>query len=106
VWAAALIIAALVFIPLSRGTAAVEVALGVASLVYGGLLGAFALALFVPSARSRDVVIGIATGIGAVTGLWLFARAYVAWPWYVLIGTLITFGVGSAASLIGKRIES
>ncbi len=106
VWAAALIIAALVFIPLSRGTAAVEVALGVASLVYGGLLGAFGLALFVPSARSRDVVIGIATGIGAVTGLWLFARAYVAWPWYVLIGTLITFGVGSAASLIGKRIES
>ncbi len=93
-WSALLIGGALLFIPLSRGTAAVEVALGVASLVYGGLLGAFALALFAPTVRSREVVVAIAVGIGSVTALWLFARSQVAWPWYALIGTAVTFSVG------------
>ena len=40
VWAGLLVGGAVLFIPLSKGTSAVEVALGVASLVYGGLLGA------------------------------------------------------------------
>ena len=94
VWAIMLIGGALAFIPLSRGTAAVEVALGIASLVYGGLLGAFALALFVPLARQREAVISIATGMATVTAIWLFGREYVAWPWYVFIGTVVTFGTG------------
>ncbi len=104
-WSALLIGGALLFIPLSRGTAAVEVALGVASLVYGGLLGAFALALFAPTVRSREVVAAIAVGIGSVTALWLFARSQVAWPWYALIGTTVTFGVGriGAALQTAKR---
>lgn len=93
-WSALLIGGALLFIPLSRGTAAVEVALGVASLVYGGLLGAFALALFAPAVRPREAVVAIATGIGSVTALWLFARGSVAWPWFALIGTAVTFAVG------------
>ncbi len=42
-WAALLIGGAILFIPLSTRTSAVEVALGIASVVYGGLLGAFAL---------------------------------------------------------------
>jgi len=42
-WAALLIGGAVLFIPLSRETTAVEVALGIASVVYGGLLGAFGL---------------------------------------------------------------
>jgi len=93
-WSALLIGGALIFIPMSRGTAAVEVALGIASLVYGGLLGAFALALFVPAAGARQAVVGIASGIACVTAIWLFARNHVAWPWYVFIGTIITFAVG------------
>lgn len=96
-WAGLLIGGALLFIPLSRGTAAVEVALGVASLVYGGLLGAFALGLFAPATRPGAVRLAIAVGIAAVTALWLFARQQVAWPWYALIGTVITFGVGRLA---------
>ncbi len=98
VWSALLIGGALIFIPLSRGTAAVEVALGIASLVYGGLLGAFALALFVPTARSADAEVAIALGITSMVALWVFGRALVAWPWYVFLGTLITFGVGWAAA--------
>jgi SSS family transporter len=102
-WAALLIAGALLFIPLSQGTTAVEVALGIASLVYGGLLGAFALALFVPAARARDAVVAIAVGVLAMVALWSFARAHVAWPWYVFIGTLLTFGIGRVSAAIGWR---
>ncbi len=106
-WAALLVGGALLFIPLSREAAAVEVALGIASLVYGGLLGAFALALFVPGARQRDAVLAIAIGIASMVGLWSFGRAYVAWPWYVLIGTMVTFGSGWLSALMaGPRAYS
>ncbi len=97
-WTALLIGAAIVFIPLSREAAAVEVALGIASLVYGGLLGGFALALFAPRARQPHAIAAIACGVIANTAIWLFARDQVAWPWYVPIGTLVTFAVGWVAA--------
>jgi SSS family solute:Na+ symporter len=93
-WTVLLIGAAIVFIPLSRAAAAVEVALGIASLVYGGLLGGFALAVLSKRARQPHAIGGIACGVAATTAVWLFARAEVAWPWYVPIGTLVTLGVG------------
>ena len=93
VWAALLIGGAVAFIPLSRGTAAVEVALGIASVVYGGLLGAFALGAVPGRADQRSVIAGMAAGIGTVA---VISRtlASVAFPWYVLIGSVITFLVG------------
>ncbi len=90
VWAGLLIFGAILFIPLSRGTSAVEVALGIASLVYGGLLGAFALGVFTKRPGQTEVIVGMVAGIGTVT---LF-RERMAWPWYVLVGSAITFGVG------------
>jgi SSS family transporter len=100
VWAILLVGGAILFLPLSEGSAAVEVALAIASLVYGGLLGAFALGVFSSRADAASVRAGIAVGIGGVTALWLFARAAVAWPWYVLLGTLATALVGHLA---GRR---
>lgn len=94
-WAALLIVGAVLFIPLSEGTPAVEVALAIASIVYGGLLGAFALAIGMPRADSRSVVLGMAAGIGTVTLIWAFASAQVAWPWFVPIGAVITFAMGT-----------
>ena len=94
VWTVLLVAAAIGFIPLSEGSAAVEVSLGIASLVYGGLLGGFALARFSPRATSRSVRLGIVAGIASVTAVWVFARAAVAWPWFVLIGTAVTVAVG------------
>ena len=43
-------------------------------MVFGGLLGAFALARFEPTARARDVIIAISVGISSVVAIWLFAR--------------------------------
>jgi SSS family solute:Na+ symporter len=89
-WAVALIVGAILFIPLSRGTAAVEVALGVASLVYGGLLGAFALGVLTTRPGPAAAVVGMTSGIGVVTLL----RDQMAWPWYALVGSAITLAVG------------
>jgi SSS family solute:Na+ symporter len=96
VWTVALVGGAVVFIPLSRSSAAVEVALGVSSLVYGGLLGAFALALVVGRGSTGRAIAALTSGIAAVTALWLWARTAVAWPWYSVIGSAITFLVGLA----------
>ena len=93
-WSVLLTAGAILFIPLSRTTAAVEVALAVSSLVYGGLLGAFFLGVLSTRADTRSVVAGMACGIGVVTSIWLFLRAEVAWPWFALIGTVVTFAVG------------
>lgn len=90
VWAGLLIGGAILFIPLSQGTSAVEVALGVASLVYGGLLGAFALGVFTQRPGQMSAIIGVAVGIGTVTLL----RDQMAWPWYVLVGATVTFATG------------
>jgi solute:Na+ symporter, SSS family len=98
-WAALLIFGAVAFIPLSRGTSAVEVALGIASLVYGGLLGAFALGVFTRRPGQGAVIAGMIVGIGSVT----LMRDQMAWPWYALVGSTITFVVGSLLGLTSRR---
>ena len=94
IWAGLLIGGAIVFLWLNEGSAAVEVALAIASLVYGGLLGAFLLGVRSKRADGRSVRLGMAAGIATVTLMWLFARSAVAWPWYVSIGAVITIAVG------------
>ncbi len=95
VWASLLVLGAIVFIPLSRGTAAVEVALAVASMVYGGLLGAFGLGVLTKRVNSTGAIVGMTLGIGTVVVIWVVARASVAWPWFVLIGVVVTMATGS-----------
>ena len=74
--------------------AAVDTALGVASLINGPILGVFLLA------RTRRgspaaAFIGMSAGIAAVTCVWLLTK--IAWPWYSVIGSLVTVGVGIVA---------
>jgi SSS family transporter len=99
VWAVLLIGGAILFIPLSEGTSAVEVALGIASLVYGGLLGVFALGVLTRRPGQGAAMVGIVVGIGLVTLL----RGNMAWPWYVPLGTLVTFSVGWLAGWVFPR---
>ncbi|MCA9737008.1 MAG: sodium:solute symporter [Gemmatimonadota bacterium] len=94
IWSALLVGGAVLFIPLSRGTSAVEVALAVASLVYGGLLGAFLLGVRGVRASSAQVALAMSAGIGVVTAIWVVWTAQVAWPWFVPIGSAVTFTTG------------
>ena len=95
-WAGLLVAGAIVFIPLSQGTAAVEVALAAASMAYGGLLGAFALAASRAGSRvtQAGVIAGMTAGVAVVVAIWATARDLVAWPWFVLIGLVVTVAVG------------
>lgn len=92
VWAALLVMGAVLFIPLSKGTTAVEVALGIASIVYGGLLGAFALGVLTRRPGQTAAIVGMVAGIGVVVLL----QKSMAWPWYSLVGTVVTLVVGMA----------
>ena len=94
VWAGLLIAGAIIFIPLSRGTAAVEVALAAASMAYGGLLGAFALGVLFERVSQRGAIAGMTAGVGTVVAIWITARTAVAWPWFVFIGLVVTVAVG------------
>ena len=95
VWAGLLIAGAIIFIPLSRGTAAVEVALAAASMAYGGLLGAFALGVLTRRVSQTGALVGMTAGVGTVVAIWATARDAVAWPWFVFIGLVVTMVVGS-----------
>ncbi len=96
IWAGLLIVGAIVFIPLSRGTAAVEVALAAASMAYGGLLGSFALGVLTRRVSQTGAIVGMTAGVGTVVAIWATARSAVAWPWFVFIGLVVTVVVGLA----------
>lgn len=116
-WAVVLIGGALLF--RSRDTPVVELGLAIASFTYGGLLGGFFLGTLNPRAMQRDAVGAISTGLlvmstivfgkwyaAALSALgldaaagWANGLATVAWPWHVVIGTIVTFLVGSLLSL-------
>lgn len=71
--------------------------LTIASITYGGLLGVFLLGTWNRRANENGALIGFASGIGVMICVQLL-HAPLAWTWYVLAGTIVTFGIGSAAS--------
>ncbi len=86
----------------------VVLALSIASITYGGLLGIYILAAINRHVQGRDVigaltvtvfvmlVVVFAKPIAAATGsAWLATVGTLAWPWYVPLGTLLTMAVGS-----------
>lgn len=113
-WAVLLIGGALLF--RGRNTPVVVVALSIASLTYGALLGAFVLARFRRVAQ-RDAILAlisgsvimafvvfagqIATAFGHTPALDALAR--LAWPWYVPLGLAITVTIGLTSSVVSGR---
>jgi Na+/proline symporter len=117
-WALGLIGGAL-FFHASAGegqTPVVVLALSIASVTYGPLLGTYFLAGRWPRARGRDVVVAVAVTVAlmlvvifakrlaALEGLgWLAPLGSLAWPWYVPLGTLLAVGTGIAFSYFPGR---
>lgn len=75
--------------------------LTIASITYGSLLGAFLLVIWNPRATGRGAIAGMVAGLVGMTAIHFFTP--LAWTWYVLAGTIITFAVGSLVSLTGTR---
>lgn len=103
-WSLLLTLTAMAYVPLAEGSTAVEVALTIASLVYGGFLGAFLLGTLDPGANEVGVIAGMATGIVAVTSIWALGDGAVGWPWFVPIGAMVAVLVGGGLSRVaGSR---
>jgi len=113
-WAVILIIGAMAF-P-DRRTPVVELALQVASLTYGALLGTYLLGGLWRRARERDVIVAMVLGVlvmipvvfaARLAGVlhdpaWLVSLSHLGWPWDVPLGTAVTVLVGMASSLVGS----
>jgi Na+/proline symporter len=96
VWA--LVLFALAVLSLHKVSRVVEVGLAIASVAYGALLGLFLLGVLTQRATERGSMIGMLFGFSVDVYLWLGTK--LPWTWYVPIGTLVTFGVGYAASRV------
>lgn len=72
----------------------VELGLSVASLTYGGLLGAFFLGLWVRRARQLDAAVAFCVAVATMSWLFLFQPGLIGFTWYTAIGTGIVLGLG------------
>lgn len=73
-----------------------EAGLTVASLPLGCLLGLFLLGTLDKRANSTGALVGMLFGLSAILCVWRLT--HVAFTWYVLIGSCVTFAVGAFIS--------
>ncbi len=103
-WTAVLVAGAMAF--RNQNTPVVQLALSVASITYGGLLGTYLLGGFWPRARERDVIAAILVSVlvmlPVVLGVPRRVFPGLAWPWYVPLGTGVTVLVGVLSSLVTR----
>jgi SSS family transporter len=78
--------------------------LTIASIVYGPMLGAFALGVFTTRTTTKGLMTGMAISLGTMSMIWF--NTTLAWTWYVLLGCAICVSVGYLASVItGQSTE-
>ena len=92
------------------GSSALSMALAVASLINGPILGVFLVGAFIKRAGQTHALAGMIVSILVMTYVLLAANGFVpgpviAWPWFALIGSSITVSVAFIATLIVKRNE-
>ena len=81
----------------SQSRSVLEAGLSIASIPSGVLLGVFLLGVLTTKPGEGAAMVGVAAGIAAILYVWLATP--IAFTWYVLIGTTVTFAAGAAASL-------
>ena len=91
VWGAVLILFGL--LPWSH---LLEAGLTVASLPFGSLLGLFLLGTFDSRANATGSLVGMFVGLAVVLLVLCFTP--IAFTWYVLIGSSVTFATGALLS--------
>lgn len=87
---------------LARGVPSVlEAGLGIASILYGALLGVFLLGVLTKTVTEKAAMAGMTAGV--LINLYVRFATPIAWTWYVLIGTAITMSVALLAQLLIGR---
>ncbi|HEX7086236.1 MAG TPA: sodium:solute symporter [Vicinamibacterales bacterium] len=102
VWGVVQIVVALAAIQLSRRV--VDEVLGIASFTNGVILGVFLLGTLTTRVGRRGAFAGMACGAAVMLAVRLLTA--VNWQWYVLIGSVTTFLVGTLASRVLESGDS
>ena len=114
-WALVLFAIAVYSIHAGQHGHVVEIALSIASVAYGCLLGVFLLGTLTKYATQTGTILGMLTGFLTNVAIWQFPTAHttlaghtlampqIAFTWYVLIGSAMTFAVGTLFSLMLPR---
>jgi SSS family transporter len=98
VWGAVIITIALAAQNMQRS--AMELALTVASIPYGSMLGIFLLGVLTRRANSRGAFVGALCALATLG--YIMHYTSIAWTWYVAIGTIVTFSVGLVVSIVSS----
>jgi SSS family solute:Na+ symporter len=96
VWGGVLIVVALVAQHLHESV--LELALTIASVPYGSMLGIFLLGVLTRRATSRGALFGALLALATLAGVVGFTS--IAWTWYVAIGAVVTFVGGMLVSVL------
>ena len=96
----ALLLFGLAVLSLHKVGRVIEAGLQIASVAYGALLGVFLLGVLTRRANQRGAMVGMLFGFGVELYLW---GTRVPWTWWVMIGTVVTFGVGYGFSIVLRR---
>ena len=108
-WGIILSLTAFLFIGILQSV--VEMALGIASITYGGLLGTFILGALFLKVKQNAAIIGFASGIIFML-LLIFVpmilgnKPIVHWTWYTFLGTSVTVSVGLIVTKFSGSVKS
>jgi SSS family solute:Na+ symporter len=98
VWGAVLFLIALVA---RHWGSVLQAGLSIASILYGSLLGVFLLGLLTSRTGEAAAMAGMVAGLLVMLYVKFFTP--IAWTWYVLIGTAVTFIVGYTGSILVRE---
>jgi SSS family transporter len=84
-----------------RWGSVLEAGLSVASVLYGSLLGVFLLGVLTRRAGERAAMAAMLAGFGVM--IYVKFGTAIAWTWYVVIGTVVTFAAGLLGALVWKE---
>ncbi|MGH9674522.1 MAG: sodium:solute symporter [Bryobacteraceae bacterium] len=78
-----------------------QAGLSIASVIYGSLLGVFLLGVLTRRVGEKSAMIGMVAGLAVM--VYVRAATPIAWTWYVLIGTSVTFLSALASSYVRRE---
>ncbi|HUT88495.1 MAG TPA: sodium:solute symporter [Thermoguttaceae bacterium] len=88
-------------------TTVVESVMAIAGFTTGVVLGVFFLGVLTKRASQRGALLGLVGGLAIMTEIvivipFITGEAMMAWPWYAIVGSTITFAIGLAACVRSK----
>lgn len=91
----------------SETNPAVDFALRIQSLIYGGLLGVFLLGMVYSKAQLKDAIISYSFAIAILVLLFILPKfglmPAINLTWFTLFGVMITFAIANVTMLFGKK---